>query len=80
MTNETQSSPAAFLREDYFNEAEAARALDRAPITLAIWRMKRIGPPVTRIGRQVLYKKASLKAWVAAQEGPPSTTFGHATA
>ena len=86
-TNKTKLADSAapipsvtFLREEYFNEGEAARALDRAPITLAIWRTQRKGPPVTRIGRRVYYKKSSLRTWVAAQEGPPTTFGAHATA
>jgi hypothetical protein len=61
------------LLDDYLTELECAHALDMAPITLAIWRMQRKGPPVTRIGRRILYRKKSLREWLAAQEGPPCT-------
>jgi hypothetical protein len=64
---------------DYFTEIECGRALDLAPITLAIWRMQRKGPPVTRIGRRIYYRKASVRAWLESQEKPPCT-FNPATA
>lgn len=81
MQTETKTSDAAELKNsaaipilnDYFTEEQCARELDMAPITLAIWRMQRKGPPVTRIGRRILYKKSSLREWVASQEGPPCT-------
>jgi hypothetical protein len=61
------------ILDDYHNEVGAAAELHVAPITLAIWRMQKKGPPVTRIGRRVLYKKSSLREWVASQEAPPCT-------
>jgi len=67
-----QDSSRAIL-DDYMNEAECGAELGIAPITLAIWRMQKKGPPITRLGRRILYRKESVRAWLASQEGPPST-------
>jgi len=61
------------ILDDYMNEAECGAELGIAPITLAIWRMQKKGPPITRLGRRILYRKESVRAWLASQEGPPST-------
>jgi hypothetical protein len=85
MPNDTQTSNKALktsaaavadssaILDDYLTEQECARELEMAPITLAIWRMQRKGPPVTRIGRRILYRKSSVRAWLQSQERPPST-------
>jgi hypothetical protein len=52
----------SFLQDEYFSEEEAADALCVAKITLAVWRMQRKVPPITKISRRILYKKSSLKA------------------
>jgi hypothetical protein len=70
--NDSQDSSRGIL-DDYMNEDECAAELNVAAITLAIWRMKKIGPPVTRLGRKILYKRSSVRAWLAAQERPAST-------
>ena len=61
------------ILDDFWDEAGLAAELNVSQITLARWRMQRRGPPVTHIGRAVLYKKSSVKAWVAAQERPAQT-------
>jgi hypothetical protein len=73
MTNQT-TLDTTFLQDEYFSEEEAAEALCIAKITLAVWRMQRKGPPITKVSRRILYKKSSLKAWVEAQE-TASRTF-----
>ena len=36
--------------------------------TLDYWHRNRIGPPRTKFGTTVLYRKESARAWLAAQE------------
>ena len=40
--------------------------------TLDRWNALGMGPPRTRVGRAVLYRRASARKWLAAQEQPPS--------
>jgi len=45
-----------------------AAELDVTPLTLVRWRLQKTGPPVTRLGRRILYRRSSVQAWLAAQE------------
>lgn len=67
----TSSDSETVLLDDYLDEDACAAELDLAPITLATWRMQKKGPPVTRIGRRIYYKKSSLREWLASQEEKP---------
>jgi hypothetical protein len=58
------------ILDDYFDCNGCAAALNVATITLSRWRMQKKGPPVTYMGRTILYKKSSVRAWLAAQERP----------
>jgi predicted DNA-binding transcriptional regulator AlpA len=70
----TAAAPeSAAILDDYLNEDQCAEALGMAAVTLAIWRMQRKGPPITRIGRRIYYRKSSLKTWLESQETPAST-------
>jgi len=60
----------------YLTAAEAAAVLRLGPQTLARWRMRGCGPRYRRVGRNVLYTREDLRAWVdqhafenTAQEG-----------
>jgi len=64
MTDENQSS----ILDEYFDPSGCAAALRVSALTLSRWRMQKKGPPVTYIGRTILYKKSSVKSWLAAQE------------
>jgi predicted DNA-binding transcriptional regulator AlpA len=61
------------ILDDFFDIDECAAELGVSAVSLARWRMQRHGPPVTHIGRNVYYRKSSVKAWVAAQEHPAQT-------
>ena len=65
-----ETKDAAGILADYWDEAECAAELKISPLTLKRWRPQKKGPPVTYVGRQPYYRKASVKAWVAAQERP----------
>jgi hypothetical protein len=54
--------------EGYFTRKEAARQVRRSEQALIRWENEGYGPPVTRVGRQVLYRKSSLLYWLKSQE------------
>jgi hypothetical protein len=65
--NEVPTSEPAILN-DYLTAAECAAELNVSAMTLSRWRMAKSGPPVTKIGRKVFYKRPSVRSWVASQE------------
>jgi hypothetical protein len=66
------SKPEAIL-SDFVTRDEFASELDRSPRTLDRWEVLGIGPPRTLVGRKVLYRRASIRSWLAAQERHRST-------
>jgi excisionase family DNA binding protein len=53
---------------DWINREELARQLSVTTDTLARWATQGIGPPRIRIGRRVLYRRASVEKWLAEME------------
>jgi CO/xanthine dehydrogenase Mo-binding subunit len=53
---------------DFMDTDELAAELNVTPLTLVRWRLQKIGPVVTRLGRRILYRRSSVQAWLAAQE------------
>jgi hypothetical protein len=53
---------------DFLTQHETAAQLKVCERTLYRWRRLSEGPPVTKIGRRVLYRLASLEAWLRARE------------
>jgi hypothetical protein len=60
------------LRGEFFTPEELGVALGVTTRTIARWESERIGPPRTRIGRRILYRRSSVAAWLAAQEANPA--------
>jgi hypothetical protein len=60
-------STTAILSE-YAPEAEVAKQLGKSPRTLARWRMLRIGPPPTQIGRETVYRIDAVLEWLKSRE------------
>jgi hypothetical protein len=52
----------------FFTKEELAAELRRNPRTLDRWKVLGMGPPRTYVGRKVLYRRASVQKWLAAQE------------
>ena len=52
----------------FLTKEELAAELQRNPRTLDRWEALGMGPPRTLVGRQVLYRRASVQKWLAAQE------------
>ncbi len=62
------SSLSDFIREEYLTQPELAKALGRCARTLQQLDKRRAGPPKTKIGKLVLYRKAAVREWLAKQE------------
>ncbi len=54
---------------DYYTRAELAAALTVSARTLDRWERERRGPPRTRVGHQIRYRKESVRAWLLKNEG-----------
>jgi hypothetical protein len=61
------SKPEAILT-DFLTKQELANELGRNPRTLDRWDTLGIGPPRTKIGRKILYRRSSVQKWLAVQE------------
>jgi helix-turn-helix protein len=58
------------LLDGFLTEEQAARELRRNSRTLRRWRDLREGPPWVRLGRQVLYRREAVRAWLLSREKP----------
>jgi Helix-turn-helix domain len=56
------------ILSNYFTIEELAGELNVAPITVKRWNLQKSGPPITRVGRRILYRRSSVEAWLVAQE------------
>jgi DNA-binding transcriptional MerR regulator len=56
------------LLEGYLTRLEVAEELNVTILTLVRWEEQQISPPITRIGRNVFYKRRSLEKWIENQE------------
>jgi hypothetical protein len=56
------------ILSEFLTKEELAAELRRNPRTLDRWDVLGVGPPRTLVGRQVLYRRASVERWLAAQE------------
>jgi DNA-binding transcriptional MerR regulator len=56
------------LLSEYFTQEEAATELNVTARTLDRWQRLREGPPITKLGRRILYRRSSLLAWLRARE------------
>ena len=56
------------LLADFLTQDEAAVELKICERTLDRWRRLGEGPPITKLGRRVLYRRSSLQAWLCGRE------------
>jgi len=56
------------LLADFLTQDETAAELKVCERTLDRWRRLDEGPPITKLGRRVLYRRSSLLAWLHARE------------
>ncbi len=64
----TAMSKSEPILSEFLTKEELAAELRRNPRTLDRWDALGLGPPRTHVGRQVLYRRASVERWLAAQE------------
>ena len=57
------------ILSDWITRDELARELDVTPDTMARWAADGMGPPAVKIGRRVMYRRASVEKWLAELEG-----------
>lgn len=57
---------------EYFDEDQLAREIDLSKRTLKRWRVERVGPPWTRVGRRVVYRKEAVREWLRQREQRPA--------
>ena len=58
----------AELLSDFLTRRKLAAELGLNPRTLDRWAVLGLGPPRTRVGRAVLYRRASVQKWLSAKE------------
>lgn len=56
------------LLADFLTQDKAAAELKVCERTLDRWRRLGEGPPITKLGRRVLYRRSSLQAWLHGRE------------
>ncbi len=56
------------LLGEYLTCEELAAELGVTVLTIRRWEALRTGPPITRIGRKVLYRRQAVRAWLLKQE------------
>jgi len=56
------------ILDDYLTTEELAAELCVIPLTIVRWRLQNRGPPITRLGRRILYHRSSVAQWLAAKE------------
>lgn len=62
------------LMADWMTRAELAQVLGITVPTLRRWEAEGIGPPFTRLGRAILYRRESFREWLRSKESRPSPT------
>ena len=53
------------LLDGYMTPAETASELGVCVRTIDRWHLLRKGPPRTRVGKKVLYKRSDVSAWIS---------------
>lgn len=61
-------APESELLKNYIPRKVLADDIGHTEKTLIRWELDGKGPPVTRIGRQVLYLKSSVETWLRSLE------------
>lgn len=56
---------------DFLTPDEAAAELEVSTRTLDRWRRLGEGPPLTKIGRRIYYRRPTLLVWLCSREAAP---------
>lgn len=60
------------LLDDYLTREDLAAELGKCVRTLDRWHAARFGPPRVTVGREPMYKRASVASWIEKQERDPA--------
>jgi len=66
------------MLSDWMTRAELAAELGLTAETLSRWDARRVGPAPTLVGRKVLYRRETVRAWLLEQEQERKATAKHA--
>jgi hypothetical protein len=69
---------AAKCPSGYKTQTEAAKYLGKSLRTIERWRVLRMGPPHTQLGKQPVYRTSSIDDWLHGQEIKPIRRTKHA--
>jgi len=61
----------AIVGEDFFSEDQLCKELGLTQRTLRRWHQLRVGPPRTRVGRRIFYRKTAVVQWLVNREQQP---------
>lgn len=67
----THSARGPPLLADYLSEHDAAPQLGQKVRTLRLWRQQGVGPAWIKVGRRVMYARATILAWLQSLERKP---------
>jgi hypothetical protein len=56
------------ILSEFLTKEQLAMELQRNPRTLDRWHALGVGPPRTKLGRKIFYRRSSLQKWLLAQE------------
>jgi len=70
-TDKTISAGSENVLSDYLERETLARQLKKSVRTLERWEQLRIGPPITRLGKDPYYRISSVRAWLQSREKSP---------
>ena len=56
------------LLSEYMNPTQCAAELGVCPRTLERWRRLKASPPITRIGKKIMYRREAVAAWLREHE------------
>jgi len=70
----TTTSKKTHRPDAMLNTTQAAAVLGLRPQTLHEWRMRRVGPSYSKLGRAVRYRYADLLEWIEAKRVNTSAT------
>jgi hypothetical protein len=65
------------ILSDFLTREQLAGEFQRNARTLDRWEVLGMGPPRTRVGRRVLYRRASVQKWLLEQESDGRCNKGH---
>lgn len=60
------------ITDEFYSEEQVAEFLSVKPKTLKNMSARRLGPPKIKVGHKIMYRRASLVAWLESRETQPA--------